>query len=106
MLSFATNGCLTNWHDVIALRNLFLDTAVQKLVFKKEHGIVVANRCFEQTLCVIGSRRIDHLQARRVDEIHLRIRGVKRTAVDTATRRPANDHWRGRIPEVVALRYE
>src|SRR5262249_33754795 len=54
----------------------------------------------------LGVRRhsgVDDLQSRRVQEIHLRIRRVERAAVDAASGRPANNHRRGRAPEVVAL---
>ena len=85
-------------HDVFFVRQIFLDAPVEKLVLEEKHRIIVANRRFQQALGVVGRRGIDHLQSRRVHEVHFRIGGMERPAVHAAARGPANHHRHRRAP--------
>src|SRR6202030_1679755 len=69
----------------------------------ERHGIVVADRGFQEAFGVVGGRRVNDFQAGRVHEIHFRIRGMKRAAMNAASRWPPQHHWHGRAPAIVGF---
>ena len=70
-------------------------------MLKKEHGIVVANGRFEQSLGIVSRGRVNHLQTRRMHEVHLRIRGMEGAAVNSSAGGPSNDDGHGSAPAVM-----
>ena len=72
-------------------------------MLEEEHAVVVADRRLHQPLRVGGRRRIDDLEARRVDEGRFGILRVERTAAHVAAARPAHHH-RTRQERAVARR--
>src|SRR6266478_1842829 len=103
---FAAYHSLPDRHGVISSGNFSLDAPVEKLVLEKEHGVIVAHCGLQQALRVGRRRGINDLQPRRVHEIHFGICRVKRPAVHSAARRPANHHRRGRVPQIMSLGHE
>ena len=75
-------------------------------MLKEEDGIVVADRRFEQSLGIVSRGGVDHLQARRMHEVHLRIRRMESAAMYAAAGRPANDDGHGSAPAVMGFGHE
>ena len=48
------HGRLADRHRVIALRQIFLDPAIQRLVLEEQHRIVVANGGFDQSFGIVS----------------------------------------------------
>src|SRR6266403_3130123 len=106
MTALARDPRLSDWNDVVIFGawNFFLDSSVQILVLKKDHGIVVADRRLDQSLGIVGRRRADDLQSGRVHEPHLWILRVEWPAMHIAAAWTTNHQRGGRSPAVVRLR--
>src|SRR6266566_3244378 len=73
MLPFARDARLPDRRqNLFALRQLLLDTPVEPFVLEIEHGILVADRRLDETLGVPHRRRVDDLEAGRVEECRFR----------------------------------
>src|SRR6266550_3223387 len=59
--------------NLLALRQLLLDAPVEPFVLEIEHRIFVADRRLDQALGIPHGRRVDDLEAGRVEECRLRI---------------------------------
>ena len=90
--------------DVIFRGNFAFDAAVEIFVLEEDAGIVVADGGFDQAFGVVGRGRADDFEAGIVDEPHLGILRVERTAVNVSAAGPAQDERSGRAPEVVRFR--
>ena len=99
-------AALPSGHDVVLVGHLVLDPAVEVLVLEVEDRIVVADRRLQQSFRVVGGRRLDHLQARRVEEERLRVERVERPAADAAAGRTADDDWHAGAVAIPARRGE
>src|ERR1700685_4594649 len=82
--AFADDVCFADWDDIIFRGNFALDAAVEIFVLEEDAGIVVANGGFDQALGIVGRGGADDFEAGIVDEPHLGILGVERTAVDVS----------------------
>ena len=102
----APDRALPMRHDVVLVRQVVLDPAVEVLVLEEEHRVVVADRRLEQALGVVGGRRLDHLEAGRVEEERLGVERVERPAADAAAARPADHHRHAGAVAVAARRGE
>src|ERR1035438_532804 len=104
MMALARDPCLSERNDIVIGWNFLFDSSVQILVLEKDHGVVVADRRFDESLGIVGRRRADYLQPGRVHEPHLWILRVEGPAMHI----PAawtTQHQRGRrSPAVVRLR--
>ena len=92
ILALARRAGLADRDDVITRRHRLLDATVEILVLEEEHAVVIANRRLEESLGVARGGRIDHLEARRVDESRLRVLRVEGSAADITAARSAADH--------------
>src|ERR1700716_1387498 len=101
MTALARDPRLSERNDVVVVWNFFLDPSIQILVLKKDHGIVVANCRFDQSLGIVSRRRADHLQSRCVAEPHLRILRVEWSAMHIPAAWATNHQRRWRSPAVV-----
>src|SRR5437588_9025772 len=97
------NDGLADRHGVVALRQLLFDATVEEFMLKEEHGIIIANGGFEQPFGIVSRGGIDHLQPRRMHEVHFWIGGMKRAAVHTSARGSANNDGHRRAPAIVRL---
>ena len=97
---------LTDRHDEIVGRKLFLDPAIEKFVFEINDRIGIANGGLDQSLRVVCRRRANHFQAGRVHEIHFRILRMERAAVNAAAARSANHDGNAGAPAIAAFRGE
>src|ERR1700677_1695938 len=102
--AFADNVRFADGNDVVPSGNFTLDTPIKIFVLKKYAGVIIADCGFDQALGVVGRGRANHLEAGIVDEPHLGILRVERTAVNVSTAWAAEDKRRERAPEVVRLR--
>src|SRR6058998_3555123 len=87
----------------LALRQRFLDPAVQPLVLEVDDGILIPDRRLDQPLGVTCRGGIHNLQTRRMKEGRLRVLRMERTAAHVPAARPAHHH-RGGQPRAVACR--
>src|SRR5258706_558382 len=88
MLPFTRGARLSDrGENLLALRQLLLDAAVEPFVLQVEHRILVADRCLDETLRVPHRRRKDDLQTRRGEERPLRALGWERPAANVAATR-------------------
>src|SRR5262245_37593951 len=104
--AFALHFGLPDRDDVVLLRHVVLDAAVQELVLEVQDRVVVPNRGLEESLRVVGGRGLDHLEAGRVPEVGFGIQRVERAAADTAAGRPAAEARAARAVPVPARRGE
>ena len=102
--AFADNVRFADGNDVVPSGNFAFDAAVEIFVLEEDAGIVVAYRGLDESLGVVGRGRADDLEAGIVDEPHLWVLRVERTAVNVSTAWAAEDKRSGRAPEVVRLR--
>src|SRR6266581_927953 len=101
MLPFARDARLPDRRqNLFALRQLLLDTPVEPLVLEIEHGILVADRRLDEALGVPHRRRVDDLEAGRVEECRFRILRMERPASNVAAAGAAHHH-RGGQPRAV-----
>src|SRR5260370_12527488 len=91
--------------DGIVVWNFFLDSSIQIFVLEKDHGIVVADRGFDESFGIVGGCRTDDLQSGRVHEPHLRILRVEWPAMHIAAAWAPNHQRGGRSPAVVRRCY-
>jgi len=84
--AFASDARFAQGHDVVVVRNLFFQAAVEVLVFEEDHRMLsrMALLIRPWASYAVPGRR---LQAGRVDEIHSDL-GVKRAAVNIAALGP------------------
>ena len=101
--ALAPDGSLADGHGVVVQRHVLFDSPVEVLVLEEQHRVVVAHRRLDEALGVVGRAGADHLETRRVDEIHLRVLRVEGPAMDAAAHRAANHQRDRRAPAVVAL---
>ena len=71
--AFTGDARLAERNDVIFRRNFFFDTAIEIFVLEENNGIVVADRGFDQSLCVVGALPDRRLSSRECDEPHFGI---------------------------------
>src|SRR6266508_2285110 len=87
--------------NLLALRQLLLDAPVEPFVLEVEDRIFVADRRLDQTLRIPHGRRVDDLEAGRVEECRFRILRMERPAANV-TAAGAAHHHRRRQPGPVA----
>src|ERR1039457_238232 len=104
MPSFARDPRLSSRNHVVVVWNLFFDSPVQILVLEKDHGVVVADRRFHQSLGIVGRRWTDNLQPRRVHEPHLRILRMEGPTMYISAARTTQHERCRRSPTVVRFR--
>src|SRR6266853_2968336 len=85
-------GLADRRENLLALRQLLLDPAVEPLVLQVEHRILVADRCLDETLRVPHGCRIDDLEAGRVEKRRFRVLRMERPAANVAATRAAHHH--------------
>ncbi len=106
MFPFAAHHGFADRHGVVPGGNFSFDAAIEEFVFEKKNRIIVAHRGLQQAFGIVGRRGVDHLQPRRVHEVHLRIRGMKRPAMHAASGGPAHHHRRRGVPQIMPLGHE
>src|SRR5262249_61402175 len=74
---------------------------IKKLMLEKDAGVVIANRRFDESFCVVGGGGTDYLQSGRMDEVHFRVLRMERAAVNTAATWPTQNEGRRSTPSIV-----
>src|ERR1700682_4306737 len=105
MTARSSDPRLSERDDVIVVWNFFLDSSIQIFVLEKDHGIVVANRGFDESFGIVGRCRTNDLQSGRVHEPHLRILRVEWPTMQIAAAWATNHQRSGRSPAVMRRRY-
>jgi len=108
MTAFAGDAGFADWDCVIGVwgigtGNFFFNSAVEIFVLEKDHGIVVANGGFDQSLGVIGGCGAHDFETGSVYEPHLGILRMEGATVDVASAGTAQDQRGGSSPAVVRL---
>ena len=91
------DSCLPKRHRIISVRHLpqsaelsrlLALAAVEQLMFKHQHRIVIPNGLFHHSLGIIGRGWTDHLQPRNMNKITLQALGVLCPPVGSSAGRP------------------
>ena len=96
VMTFADNARLAQGYNVIVSGNFILNSPIKIFVLEENNRIVIADRRLDQAFGVVGAGGANYLQARRMNEPHLRVLGMKRTTMDVAAARSPNHQRRRR----------
>ena len=67
-------------NSVVALRNFFLDAAIEKLMLEEKYRVIVANRRLDEPFGIRGRSGRNDFNPWRMDKMHLRVLRMKADA--------------------------